>query len=30
MIKPDKSRNEPVTVIFNWTEMLSSGASRIH
>ena len=30
MIKPDESRNEPITVIFNWTEMLRPGASRIH
>src|SRR5688572_10866832 len=30
MLKPEANTAEPITVIFNWTEMLSSGASRIH
>ncbi len=28
VLKPDTTPNEPITVIFNWTEMLRSAASR--
>ena len=30
VLKPHTTVDEPITVVFNWTEMLSSGASRIH
>jgi hypothetical protein len=30
MIKPDESLASPITVIFDWTEMLGSEASRVH
>ena len=30
VLKPHTTIDEPITVIFNWTEMLSSGTSRAH